>query len=616
MNNILIVPCCEKGYGGGHLTRCANLTRELRALGRNTLLYIYKQNDNISRLLERMDFNKAWLITDTFSLPKIEFIILDRFQTPRDELARWKKIAPVIGIDEGGKCRDGFDFLIDMLIPENFVKHAANITSPKLLIKNLNTEYTESHGVRKDYRPINSVNSVVSSSLKILISFGQEDSAGLGLKTARALGAMNNKFPMNITLLRGALASSIEIPENVNVMDNIPNLAQRLHEYDLVITHYGITAYEALFAGVNVLLDHPSAYHKKLAKAAGFKTFTQKNFIAEFTELHGEIERKQSANSVKLRGFNFENETLAGLINNFTPTVNRYCPVCNSENTYVIARFSDRTYRRCSRGGLIFMDRLNPPPIEYEKEYFFESYKKQYGKTYLEDFDNIKQAGKQRLKRIVKILPRAVRESLRSPCEKNSKPNLLDIGCAYGPFLDAARDESFSVFGIDPAKDAVDYVQQKLGIEAEQGLFPFSYSTLSDSQHYTIVTLWYVIEHFTECKIILNEIKRILKPGGVLAFSTPSFSGITGSSNLKKFLTESPSDHFTIWSPKIVKKVLSLTNFKVKKIVVSGHHPERFPVIGRFAKSKKNPLYLVLLIISKLFGLGDTFEVYAMSKEE
>jgi hypothetical protein len=47
--------------------------------------------------------------------------------------------------------------------------------------------------------------------------------------------------------------------------------------------------------------------------------------------------------------------------------------------------------------------------------------------------------------------------------------------------------------------------------------------------------------------------------------------------------------------------------------VVTGHHPERFPLLGAFADpAKKGPLYRFLLFISRLFRLGDTFEVYAV----
>jgi 2-polyprenyl-3-methyl-5-hydroxy-6-metoxy-1,4-benzoquinol methylase len=234
------------------------------------------------------------------------------------------------------------------------------------------------------------------------------------------------------------------------------------------------------------------------------------------------------------------------------------------------------------------------------------------------------------------------------PCEEIGEPSLLDIGCAYGPFLAAAKEEGFSPMGIDPAEDAVNYVQQKLAIPATQGFFPertaqakafahyssegqkssatpcqishpHSYAVHNSASHssflishsFDIITLWFVIEHFTDCVTVLEEIKKLLKSGGILAFSTPSYSGISGRSSLRRFLSASPADHWTVWSPKIAKKALALAGFKVKKIVVTGHHSQRFPFIGKFAKSKKSPVYWLLLVISKIFGLGDSFEVYA-----
>jgi hypothetical protein len=104
----------------------------------------------------------------------------------------------------------------------------------------------------------------------------------------------------------------------------------------------------------------------------------------------------------------------------------------------------------------------------------------------------------------------------------------------------------------------------------------------------------------------------LLKPGGVLAFATPSFSGISGSASLKRFLENSPADHWTIWSPAVCRKTLKMAGFTVKKTVNSGHHPERFPLLGKFARSKKSPLHGPLLGLSKFFSLGDTFEAYAV----
>ena len=585
---MLIVPCCESGKGGGHLTRCIRLTADLRAMDREAWLFLSAITKDTDNLLHSMNFNLEWRITkEELEKKKFNLIVLDRFQTPRNELEYWKKIATVIGIDEGGSFRDSFDFLIDMLIPENFIKPAANIYSPKLLVKDITQ--------KKEKRE--------KSAFSILITFGHEDKAGLGVKTTQEL--LKNKYNgMEITLLKGGLNNSL-IPSspNLKIMETIPNLSDRISEYDLIITHYGITAYEALFAGTPVLLAHPGPYHKKLAKAAGFISFPK-----YMTQRHGvtkKIKIKCKEITIKFKSTNDLN--LAEFVNGFSPQVNHLCPACGSEKSVrSIARFDDRTYRRCPHCGVIYMDRICQPSVEYEREYFFEQYQKQYGKTYLEDFENIKNAGILRLNKINSLLP--LRDSV-SPRDEQRVLSLLDIGCAYGPFLAAARDEGFSPFGIEPAEDAVRYVNEQLGIPAIHSPFPSPHSLLPVP--FDVITLWYVIEHFRGCSAVLAEIKKILKPGGILAFSTPSFSGISARASIKNFLSKSPADHFTVWSPKMCKKALALAGFKVKKTVTSGHHPERFPLLGKFAKSRKSPLFWILLAISKLFGLGDTFEVYA-----
>jgi 2-polyprenyl-3-methyl-5-hydroxy-6-metoxy-1,4-benzoquinol methylase/spore coat polysaccharide biosynthesis predicted glycosyltransferase SpsG len=596
---ILIVPCCEKGRGGGHLNRCIALTDELRSLGHEAWLYLPDMTDNIANLLQIKNFNTSWIFNDKQIDRPFKLVVLDRFKTPRDELLRWKKTSPVIGIDEGGNSRDYFDFLIDILIPEGFMKPSANITSCGLLDlpKKIKTESgTEDSGI-----------------LKVLISFGQEDRSGLGLSVVKKL-TRKNLNGIEITLLKGGLNNSkLRLPDSVKVLDFIPDLADHLHEYDLVITHYGITAYEAVSTGTLVLLDHPTLYHKKLAKTAGFlsikylnsvidsKTDRRKLAIQRLSGRQTQILDKSSYNP-QLKN---EELNLAELCGNFSLIINRNCPVCGADTPiHSIRRFNERTYRRCSRCGVIYQDRTCPPPVEYEEGYFNEFYKKQYGKTYLEDFDNIKETAKRRLKTI---------KSLAS-----NRETLLDIGCAFGPFLSAACEEGYSAAGIDPAQEAVRYVREQLKIPAVHGFFPNcqipKIYPLTYPPLFSVITLWYVIEHFTDCLTVLKEIKKLLRPGGILAFSTPSYSGVSGRVNLGKFLSASPADHWTVWSPSMCKRALSLAGFKVKKIIITGLHPERFPLLGKFANNKKSFIHWLLLKISKIFSLGDTFEVYAQTK--
>jgi 2-polyprenyl-3-methyl-5-hydroxy-6-metoxy-1,4-benzoquinol methylase len=267
---------------------------------------------------------------------------------------------------------------------------------------------------------------------------------------------------------------------------------------------------------------------------------------------------------------------------------------------------------------MVYMNRLNEPPIEYAEEYFFESYKKQYGKTYLEDFPNLVAMGRRRLKVISSLL----RGRFPVKGDEAAKPGrLLDVGCAYGPFLKAASEAGFSPLGIEAAEEAAAYVRRELKIPVVQGFFPLPDRPPEappetrlplQSESFSVLSLWYVIEHFREPGLALKEANRLLKPGGALAFSTPSFRGVSGRISPRTFLENSPADHWTVWSPGICRRLLKRAGFSLKKTVVTGHHPERFPLAGALFKKREGPLYGLFLLLSRLFRLGDTFEVYAV----
>ena len=617
--SVLAVPAFGPGLGGGHLVRCATLVQGLRALGRDARLFLPAGagGESPRGLLAARRFDPAWIACeDDLEGQNWECVVLDRFRTPRQEYLRWAKLAPVIAIDEGGDCRGRFDFLIDIL--PNVSRTRPNVADPSLL------------PLPAVFRP---KDAAFGAPLKVLVSFGQEDPAGLGPAVAGAL-AMRSRLAkvahvLDVTLLRGGLgakgldADAGNWGQGVKVMETIPNLGERLGEYDLVVTHFGLTAFEALYAGVPVLLLSPTKLHERVAREAGFHSLGIGKGGAK--KLAGKLIGKGGVNGAFFRWLENHCKTIAArhkvdhapkrglaeLVNGFTPDMTWACPACGTGYgaelpSPPIARFTERVYRRCRRCGVIGMNRLTPPPIEYAREYFFEFYQKQYGKTYIEDFPNLTAMGKLRLAAIKSLLPAA------KPGDMAAAPLLLDIGCAYGPFLAAARDEGFSPRGIDPAEDAVRYVTETLGIPAAQGFFP--HETGESDGKYDAVTLWYVIEHFRDCVPVLAEIRRILKPGGVLAFATPSHSGVSGRGSLGRFLERSPADHWTVWSPAACKKALAMAGFKVKRIKVCGHHPERFPLFGKYARDKKSPLHRLLLAASKSLALGDTFEVYAVSQ--
>jgi SAM-dependent methyltransferase len=511
-----------------------------------------------------------------------DFVVLDKWQTPAEEAASWSALAPLIGIDEGGPCRNSFEFLVDLLpAPRKRFSDPPNTSDPSLL------------PLPRNRRPSFQA---TGQPLRVLVSFGMEDAAGLGAAVAGALGTMDADARPAVAFVRTG--------------SPIPNLRERLADYDLLITHFGLTAFEAIHARVPVILASPGRLHETLARNAGFLSLGIGRSAA------GRIGRHISgAESLRALGercrnialrYGLENppeRSLGDIFGGFARPASRECPGCGAPfprfgaGGQTPGRFPERSYRRCGNCGLIYQIRARPPAIEYEADYFFGAYKKQYGKTYLEDFPGLVLAGKKRLGIIRRVLG-------------GGTGRLLDIGCAYGPFLSAAGEAGFEPLGIDPAADAVRYVREELGMEARAGFFPETSAPLPEGQGFRAVTLWYVIEHFESLIPALREINRLLETGGVLAFSTPSYSGISGRKSMTAFLENSPQDHWTLWSPALCGRLLARHGFRVKKIRVTGHHPERFPLGGRIRRGGL-PWKLILLA-SRVFGLGDTFECYAI----
>lgn len=108
---------------------------------------------------------------------------------------------------------------------------------------------------------------------------------------------------------------------------------------------------------------------------------------------------------------------------------------------------------------------------------------------------------------------------------------VLDIGTAGGAFLDAASDYGYDAYGLEPSQDLVDRGKNR-GLKIEQGTVE---SHTFASQSFDMVCLWDVIEHLPDPKAALTEIRRLLKPQGVLLINYPDIGTWQAKLAGKKF---------------------------------------------------------------------------------
>lgn len=587
---VVLVPSVTKGHGTGHLHRC------LSAASKNPFfLYIPadKSLEECDSLVE--EYKKAGLKNFQIieKLPDETYrpvIITDTFELTKNQIEEFRTNTALISVDEGSEYDSYCDYLLD-IIPSFNLEREANLFEPDFMEKPSHKREKQSGKIEK------------SNVKSILVCIGGEDPENL---TSPAVFSLAKCFPdAKITaIMSGNKSEYIEEAgiDNIEFVKPIVNLKERLFEFDLVVTHYGLTAFEAMYAGCAVILLPTSNLHKNLAKKYNFAYVADSNLTKESFD-----QAAQSDNLYPKFKEEEKNLDLGEFLTNLSHGKHLCCPVCQkipAQPDKVVSRNISRTYRRCQTCGMLYMSFSTRTEKEYKKEYFFEDYKKQYGKTYQEDFDSIKEQGKRRLSHINSFFLGNVKDR-----------NIFDIGCAYGPFMQAAAEEGMNSFGTDISEDAVKYVQQELHFPAAISAFPeIEIAAEFGLSQFDVVTMWYVIEHFKNLDSVLQKVSEITKKGGIFAFSTPSGEGVSMKTDAKKFFTNSPEDHFTIWEPSKAAKILKKYGFEVLKVVSTGHHPERFPEIQKANAKPGGMMWKMIDLKSRQMKLGDTFEIYCRKR--
>lgn len=144
-----------------------------------------------------------------------------------------------------------------------------------------------------------------------------------------------------------------------------------------------------------------------------------------------------------------------------------------------------------------------------------------------------------------------------------NKGRILDIGCSSGLFLQAlVRYGDWETHGIEVNTKMANMARES-GIKVIEG-------EVADAKYlanyFDVVTLWDVLEHLHNPRATLNEISRILKPGGTLFISVPNLNSLDAKIFKKYWIGFDTPRHLYIYNADSLIRYLDLTGFNVEQV--------------------------------------------------
>lgn len=197
----------------------------------------------------------------------------------------------------------------------------------------------------------------------------------------------------------------------------------------------------------------------------------------------------------------------------------RKCPLCNSKELKGFAMDLVRKGPHISRVKCRSCQLVFANPMADEKE-LVDYYQNYYEKDLYEAI-NYKSIILDHFRRIKKLGIPAIKAEAPYLSELGSGNRFLDVGCGLGLGLAYANQLNCELFATEFDAGALEFVKEHFPVQTFQGdIWEAKYP----DAYFDFIHISHVIEHVLDPLAYMREMKRILKPGGILAIGTPDIS--------------------------------------------------------------------------------------------
>jgi len=276
------------------------------------------------------------------------------------------------------------------------------------------------------------------------------------------------------------------------------------------------------------------------------------------------------------------------------------CPLCGATGS-CRDHFPRKGIVRCARCGLVYHPWQGETRSLYTEEYF----KGDEYRDYLADERALRTNFRQRLAEVRRLKPSGA---------------LLEIGCAYGLFLDEAR-AFYDVHGIDVCEGPLDHACRALGLPVQRGEF---LEMPDELNRYDVICLWDTIEHLREPVRVVERAARWLAPDGLLVVTTGNAASLVARLRGERWRLVHPPTHLFYFTPSTLERAVRRAGLvKVSVRHVAHHRRYRSMAHGLLmAGPRRHPkLYALATLFGRLdftvgLDLGDLMMFVARKPRE
>ena len=153
---------------------------------------------------------------------------------------------------------------------------------------------------------------------------------------------------------------------------------------------------------------------------------------------------------------------------------------------------------------------------------------------------------------------RRLRLLLRHVSEPETR-TLFEVGCAYGFFLNLAREHFRAVRGIDISGDAARYARDVLNLDVTAGDL-LQQDSIGNPD---VVCLWDTIEHIDRPDAYLQKLSAVMTKGSVIAVTTGDIGSLVARIRGSRWRQIHPPTHLHYFSAATLARLLRNQGFEV-----------------------------------------------------